>query len=115
MAQRHGRPEPLPASYADGRRSEYVRVVYMRGACALHDLERVLGGPAMTAMLRGYVRDHWLGVATTAGFSARHRRRRRRTSARSGRSTGFSERPGPAARRQSSAGPAARRQSSSDW
>lgn len=69
MAQRHGRPEPLPASYADGRRSEYVRAVYMRGACALHDLERVLGGPAMTAMLRGYVRDHWLGVATTADFT----------------------------------------------
>ncbi|MFI0989539.1 hypothetical protein [Streptomyces exfoliatus] len=41
----------------------------MRGACALHDLERVLGGPAMTAMLRGYVRDHWLGVATTADFT----------------------------------------------
>ncbi|WP_411108970.1 M1 family metallopeptidase [Streptomyces sp. c-19] len=57
------------AYYADGHRSEYVRVVYMRGACALHDLERVLGGPAMTAMLRGYVRDHWLGVATTADFT----------------------------------------------
>ncbi|MEW9336554.1 M1 family metallopeptidase [Streptomyces tanashiensis] len=54
--------------YADGRRSEYVRVVYMRGACALHDLERVLGGPAMAAVLRGHVRDHWLGVATTADF-----------------------------------------------
>ncbi|MEU8527303.1 M1 family metallopeptidase [Streptomyces sp. NPDC048629] len=54
--------------YADGRRSEFVRVVYMRGACALHDLERVLGGPAMARMMRGYVRDHWLGVATTADF-----------------------------------------------
>ncbi|MER6099639.1 M1 family metallopeptidase [Streptomyces sp. NPDC001728] len=54
--------------YADGRRSEYVRVVYGRGACALHDLERVLGGPATAAMLRGYVRDHWLGVATTEDF-----------------------------------------------
>ncbi|MFJ5549095.1 M1 family metallopeptidase [Streptomyces sp. NPDC093225] len=56
------------AYYAAGHRSEYVRVVYVRGACALHDLERVLGGPAMARMLRGYVRDHWLGVATTADF-----------------------------------------------
>ncbi|MFE6855093.1 M1 family aminopeptidase, partial [Streptomyces sp. NPDC057674] len=54
--------------YADGRRSEYVRVVYRRGSCALHDLERTLGGPAMAALLRGYVRDHWLGVATTEDF-----------------------------------------------
>ncbi|MEU5914972.1 M1 family metallopeptidase [Streptomyces sp. NPDC047141] len=54
--------------YADGHRSEYVRVVHGRGACALHDLERVLGGPRMAAVLRGYVRDHWLGVATTADF-----------------------------------------------
>lgn len=54
--------------YADGHRSEYVRVVYMRGACALYDLERVLGAPEMAVMLRDYVRDHWLGVATTAEF-----------------------------------------------
>ncbi|MBB4980610.1 MULTISPECIES: M1 family metallopeptidase [Streptomyces] len=54
--------------YADGHRSEYVQVVYMRGACALHDLERVLGSRTMAAVLRGYVRDHWQGVATTADF-----------------------------------------------
>ncbi|WP_143664695.1 M1 family aminopeptidase, partial [Streptomyces sp. NRRL B-24572] len=54
--------------YANGHRSEYVRVVYMRGGCALHDLERILGGKAMAAMMRGYVRDHWRGVATTADF-----------------------------------------------
>ncbi|WP_327302371.1 M1 family metallopeptidase [Streptomyces sp. NBC_01298] len=54
--------------YADGHRSEYVRVVYHRGSCALHDLERALGAPAMAAMLRGYVRDHWLGVSTTSDF-----------------------------------------------
>lgn len=57
------------AYYADGHRSEYVRVVYVRGACALHDLERVLGSPAMAGMLHDYVRDHWLGVATTADFT----------------------------------------------
>ncbi|MCB5169073.1 M1 family metallopeptidase [Streptomyces bambusae] len=56
------------AYYADGHRSEFSRVVYRRGACSLHDLERVLGKPAMARMLRGYVRDHWLGVATTARF-----------------------------------------------
>ncbi len=54
--------------YGDGHRSEYVRVVYVRGACALSDLERLLGGRQMAGMLRGYVRDHWLGVATTADF-----------------------------------------------
>ncbi|MBD0708707.1 metallopeptidase [Streptomyces sp. CBMA291] len=54
--------------YANGHRSEYVQVVYLRGSCALHDPERVLGAPAMARMLRGYVRDHWLGVATTADF-----------------------------------------------
>ncbi|MCJ0871956.1 M1 family metallopeptidase [Streptomyces sp. AP-93] len=56
------------AYYAAGHRSEFVRVVYHRGSCALHDLERTLGTPAMTAMLRGYVRDHWLGVSTTTDF-----------------------------------------------
>ncbi|GHG28778.1 M1 family metallopeptidase [Streptomyces zaomyceticus] len=56
------------AYFAEGHRSEYGQVVYRRGSCALHDLERVLGGPAMAGMLRGYVRDHWLGVATTAEF-----------------------------------------------
>ncbi|MFI0979299.1 M1 family metallopeptidase [Streptomyces sp. NPDC021093] len=54
--------------FADGRRSEFSWVAYSRGACALHDLERTLGSPAMATMLRGYVRDHWLGVSTTAAF-----------------------------------------------
>ncbi|MGW7414015.1 M1 family metallopeptidase [Streptomyces sp. NPDC054863] len=54
--------------YADGRRDGWSRVVYRRGACALHDLERTLGSPAMAAMLRGYARDHWQGVSTTADF-----------------------------------------------
>ncbi|WP_424215291.1 M1 family metallopeptidase [Streptomyces sp. BI20] len=55
--------------YAQGRRSEYGRVVYARGACALHELERVLGPTAMARMMRGYVRDHWLGVADTSDFT----------------------------------------------
>jgi hypothetical protein len=54
--------------YADGRRPEWLLVVYLRGSCALHDLERTLGTPAMTAMLRRYARDHWQGVSTTEDF-----------------------------------------------
>ncbi|MFD3937190.1 hypothetical protein ACFWSF_21330 [Streptomyces sp. NPDC058611] len=50
------------------RRTEYTGVVYRRGSCALHDLEHALGAPAMAAPLRGYVRDHWQGVATNADF-----------------------------------------------
>ncbi|MFD3514497.1 M1 family metallopeptidase [Streptomyces sp. NPDC058657] len=57
------------AYFADGHRREFGHVVYQRGACALHDLERTLGTPAMAGMLRTYVRDHWLGVSTTAGFT----------------------------------------------
>ncbi|MET3985210.1 M1 family metallopeptidase [Streptomyces sp. PvR034] len=52
------------AAYGPG----WTRYVYYNGACVLHDLERVLGGPVMAAMLRGYVRDHWYGVSTTAEF-----------------------------------------------
>lgn len=57
-----------PSYYAAGHRSECAQVVYTRGSCALHDLERLLGAPAMAATLRAYVREHWLGVATTADF-----------------------------------------------
>lgn len=54
--------------YADGRRQEWMQVVYSRGSCALHDLERTLGTPAMTTLLRRYVRDHWQGVSSTEDF-----------------------------------------------
>ncbi|MEV6954618.1 hypothetical protein [Streptomyces sp. NPDC051183] len=52
------------AAYGPG----WSRLVYFNGACVLHDLERVLGGPAMAAMLKRYARDHWYGVSTTAEF-----------------------------------------------
>ncbi|MGP4002380.1 M1 family aminopeptidase [Streptomyces sp. 8N706] len=51
-----------------GRESAWRTVVYVNGSCALHDLERKIGGPAMARLLRQYVRDHWHGVATTADF-----------------------------------------------
>ncbi|CAM5320294.1 metallopeptidase [Streptomyces spiroverticillatus] len=54
--------------YADGRSSQFQRVVYQEGACALSALESILGSQEMAAMLKKYVRDHWLGVSTTAGF-----------------------------------------------
>ncbi|MFE2322976.1 M1 family metallopeptidase [Streptomyces sp. NPDC059385] len=52
------------AAYGPG----WSRFVYTNGACVLHDLEKVLGAPAMAAMLKEYVRDHWYGVSTTAAF-----------------------------------------------
>ncbi|MGP3947573.1 M1 family metallopeptidase [Streptomyces sp. 7N604] len=42
--------------------------VYEGGSCALHDLEREIGGPAMARLLRNYARDRWYGVSTTATF-----------------------------------------------
>ncbi|MFG2295328.1 M1 family metallopeptidase [Streptomyces sp. NPDC048603] len=52
------------AAYGRG----WSRFIYVNGACVLHDLEKVLGAPAMAAMLKGYARDHWYGVSTTADF-----------------------------------------------
>jgi hypothetical protein len=44
--------------------------VYTYGACLLHDLERVLGAPAMATMLRAYAKSHWYGVSTVADFKS---------------------------------------------
>ncbi|MCT9094006.1 M1 family metallopeptidase [Streptomyces sp. ASQP_92] len=46
----------------------WTAVVYRAGSCALHDLERVLGTPAMEHMLRRYARDHWYGISTDDAF-----------------------------------------------
>ncbi|NEA31592.1 M1 family metallopeptidase [Streptomyces sp. SID13031] len=48
----------------------WSRYVYTYGACMLHDLERVLGSPAMATMLRAYTKSHWYGVSTVADFKA---------------------------------------------
>lgn len=36
----------------------------------LHELERLIGMPAMARLLTTYARDHWLGVSTPADFKA---------------------------------------------
>ncbi|MGW7127515.1 M1 family metallopeptidase [Streptomyces bobili] len=43
-------------------------LVYTAGPCALADLERTLGADTMARLLKGYVRDHWYGVSSTAAF-----------------------------------------------
>lgn len=48
--------------------NSYGTYVYTYGACMLHDLERLLGGTAMSAMLRTYAHDHWYGISTPAAF-----------------------------------------------
>ncbi len=48
----------------------WSQYVYTYGACMLHDLERVLGTPAMAKMIRGYTKSHWYGVSTVADFKA---------------------------------------------
>ncbi|MDG5805211.1 M1 family metallopeptidase [Streptomyces ossamyceticus] len=49
------------------QRDQY-HLVYSAGSCALADLERTIGAPAMARLLKGYARDHWYGVSTTAAF-----------------------------------------------
>jgi hypothetical protein len=62
---------PLTASMADFERAggdAYVRVVYHGGPCSLRILERALGRPGFTALLRRVVREHRDGVLTTSTF-----------------------------------------------
>ncbi|UJV46030.1 M1 family metallopeptidase [Streptomyces sp. AMCC400023] len=54
-------------AYWSEHRDEY-HLVYTAGPCALADLERALGADTMARFLKGYVRDHWYGVSTTAAF-----------------------------------------------
>lgn len=48
----------------------WSRYVYSYGACMLHDLERVLGTPAMAKMIRAYTKSHWYGVSTVPAFKS---------------------------------------------
>ncbi|MGV9263393.1 M1 family metallopeptidase [Kitasatospora sp. NPDC003701] len=57
-------------AYWDGHPARYGVVVYDYGACALHDLRRLIGADAMARLLRGYARAHWYGVSSTAAFTA---------------------------------------------
>ncbi|MFI6445955.1 M1 family metallopeptidase [Kitasatospora sp. NPDC050543] len=57
-------------AYWDDHPERYEDVVYDYGACALHDLRRLIGADAMTRLLRGYARVHWYGVSSTPAFKA---------------------------------------------
>ncbi|MFF1901974.1 M1 family metallopeptidase [Kitasatospora sp. NPDC058218] len=57
-------------AYWDDHPARYGTVVYDYGACALHDLRRLIGADAMARLLRGYARAHWYGVSSTAAFTA---------------------------------------------
>ncbi|MEU4196073.1 M1 family metallopeptidase [Kribbella sp. NPDC026611] len=56
--------------YWGAHQTSYGVYVYTYGSCALHDLERVIGGPAMARMLAAYAKAHWYGVSTPADFRA---------------------------------------------
>ncbi|MFI6846203.1 M1 family metallopeptidase [Kitasatospora sp. NPDC050467] len=57
-------------AYWDEHPARYGVVVYDYGACALHDLRRLLGADAMARLLRDYVREHRYGVSSTPAFAS---------------------------------------------
>ncbi|TCO33554.1 peptidase M1-like protein [Kribbella steppae] len=59
-----------PMSYWQAHQASYGAVVYTYGACMLHDLERLIGTPAMAGLLTTYAKAHWHGVSTPADFKA---------------------------------------------
>lgn len=67
-----GRPRLTASMKAFGRRdgSDYRRVVYAGGMCALSLLERRLGRARFDRLLRGVVAQHRDGILTTADFVA---------------------------------------------
>ncbi|WP_202867256.1 M1 family metallopeptidase [Kribbella pittospori] len=56
--------------YWGAHQSSYATYVYTYGSCMLHELERLIGAPAMARLLTTYARDHWFGVSTPADFKA---------------------------------------------
>jgi hypothetical protein len=59
-----------PMSYWQAHQASYGPYVYTYGACLLHDLERLIGTPAMAGLLATYAKAHWHGVTTPAAFKA---------------------------------------------
>ncbi|MFF2042715.1 M1 family metallopeptidase [Kitasatospora sp. NPDC058170] len=57
-------------AYWDDHPERYETVVYDYGACALHELRRLIGTDTMTRLLHGYAREHWYGVSSTPAFKA---------------------------------------------
>jgi len=54
--------------YWGAHEASYGRFVYTYGSCMLHDLERLIGTPAMERLLASYAKAHWHGVVTPADF-----------------------------------------------
>ncbi|GCD95672.1 M1 family metallopeptidase [Embleya hyalina] len=54
--------------YWDAHPARYETVVYDYGKCALHELRRLIGEPAMETLLRDYATTHRYGISTTADF-----------------------------------------------
>jgi len=50
--------------------SGWSAYVYSYGACMLHDLERILGTPAMATMMKSYAKSNWYGVSTVTAFKS---------------------------------------------
>ncbi len=48
--------------------TSYGTFVYTYGSCMLHELERLIGTPAMERLLASYAKAHWHGVVTPADF-----------------------------------------------
>jgi hypothetical protein len=67
-------PGSLPVAITRGmdywgaHQASYGTYVYTYGACMLHDLERLIGAPAMARLMTTYAKDHWYGVSTPADF-----------------------------------------------
>ncbi|WP_112246324.1 M1 family metallopeptidase [Kribbella monticola] len=55
-------------AYWKAHPTSYGTYVYTYGACMLHDLDRLIGGPAMATLLKTYALTHWYGIATPAAF-----------------------------------------------
>jgi aminopeptidase N len=50
--------------------ADWSRYVYTYGSCLLHDLERLIGTPAMARLMKTYATTHWYGVSTPAAFKS---------------------------------------------
>ena len=69
-------PGSLPVAITSGmdywgaHQSSYGQYVYTYGSCMLHELERLIGTPAMDRLLTTYAQSHWYGISTPADFKA---------------------------------------------
>ncbi|WP_405055825.1 M1 family metallopeptidase [Kribbella sp. NBC_01505] len=54
--------------YWGAHSTSYGTFVYTYGSCMLHDLERLIGTPAMDRLLATYAKAHWHGVVAPADF-----------------------------------------------